>query len=124
MLGLEADEEHEVAVVTDAVDQVMEDAARLGHPARRHDHGRPAHLVQRLRFLHVAHVPHQREVEQLRAAGDQLFPLVEDLGVQPEDGRRAHRERAVDEDRHLGNVAETPELVQRVDDLLRPPEGE
>ena len=73
-------------------------------PDGRHDHGRAAQLVQLLRVGHVADVADERKVEELRLARDELLAVVEDLGMDAEHGRRVDRQRAVHEDRNLGNA--------------------
>ena len=53
-----------------------------------------------------------------------MLPLIEDLGMHPEDGGDVDSEGAVHVDRDLGDLPRAPELVEAVDQLLGAPERE
>jgi hypothetical protein len=76
------------------------------------------HAVELPGVADVAHVLHQREVEQRGGALDQVLVAVEEVGVQPEDGGGVDREGAVHEDRDAGDLPAAEELVQAVHQLL------
>src|SRR5262249_32261117 len=100
---LKANDRHGVARVFDAVFEVMHDAARFAHAAGGDDNARVFPVVQLLTFLDGLHVAYATAAKQVRVVGEQFGRfLVEGLGVQPAALRGIRRQRAVHEDRNLG----------------------
>src|SRR6185312_9029935 len=63
------------------------------------------------------------KIEERRAIAYQLLGGIEDLGVKAKHRRQVYGERAIHIDRNLGYRICFPEPVERVDELLGPPQG-
>src|SRR5690606_23022389 len=125
VLGHEAHDHHRVSRVLDSVAEVVEDAPGLGHPARREDHHRHAHPVQLLRPARLADVLQPLEAEGVVVGEHVVEELaVVALRVRLEDAGDVDGEGAVHEDGDAGDAVLVPELVERVDELLRAADGE
>ncbi len=125
-LGLEADEQHQIARIAEAVLQVVENASALAH-ARRGDHDDGfAHLVERARFVGRARVAQSCESQRLPVVLKEAPAgrFVEQLGVTTKHGRGLRGEGAVDVDRQIRDRAPLHQVVQRRHQLLRPAHGE
>src|SRR3954454_408456 len=118
MLGLKPYKEHQVTVISDAVGQMVQDAARFHHPRSGDNYRRRVLRIQRLRLGDITDVLEQRKVEQLVRILDEPLGPVEHLRVHSEDGGDVHRQGTVQVDRYLWNQPGAGEPMQAVDQLL------
>ena len=103
----------------------MQDAPHLAHARGRDNDHWFACVVERFGLLDVTDIAQHLETERVTIFKQMLTRLlVVAFRVVAEDLRHIHRQRTVNEDRNRGNLLRKHQLVQRQDDLLRPPDRE
>ena len=105
--------------------QVVQHPPAFAHPRRRDDDEGPGLVVERLRFVDAPRRPEPRERER-RVARAQLRQrvLAVAFDVTLVHLRDAGRERTVHDDRHVGELPRTVQLVEQVKHLLCASDGE
>ena len=103
----------------------MQDAPRLAHAAGRDDDARLLLAVERDALVDLFDVMDAALAEQVGVNLQQLKRVfVEALRVRAEHLGRPHRQRAIDVDRQVRQLAGAHQLVQEVDDSLRAAQAE
>ena len=105
--------------------QVVLDATRIAHAARRDDHGAGPDFVDRHRILRRLGEDDAHAVAVLRLPRGEIAALaIERRGVARGDLGRTGGERRVDEDRQRRGAAQAHEIGQHVEHFLRAADGE
>ena len=122
MLRAITHEKDEVARITEIVTQVMPNAPRLRHTRGTDDNARLVQFIELLRLRGLANVEKMIHAKGVAFGPQVLIGLrVKALRMQAKDLRRVHAQRAVHEDRHLGQTARLGQLIQDIDQLLGSP---
>ena len=110
--GLEADEQHRVAIVSDAMREVVQDASARRHARRRDDDHRPSALVQLLGLLDGVRLLQLQGREEFGAMelGPDLGGTAPCFGAVDVEGPTCHR--TVDEHRQVRDLSGGHELIQ------------
>lgn len=125
VFSAKADKKNQVFWAFSVIDEVVSDAAGLSHPRRTDD---DAGIFEFVELLRVRDIPDVREIlhpEWVPLIVEILVGLlVKAFRVKTEYFRGIHGEGAVDKDRHAVQFAFIGELVELVNELLSPSDGE
>src|SRR5260370_843460 len=104
VLRLKTGDQNRIPRIFDVVAQVVQNAPLFAHPRGRNHHKRTVKIIQFLGIDGLANILQPLESKRVLAVGEVLARfLVEALGVIPMHLRHVERQRAVHEERDVGN---------------------